>query len=216
MAWLVCNYHQTVRPTHANIIGTIELYQNQPTNFQPIGKISQKALRTAWVEFLDQWPWQWFVTLTFRRSVSVEGAEKVFRVFISKINRELFGSRWAKKPHGGIGWVCALEYQRPRDVPHFHALLSNVEDLRRLTWMDTWDELAGYARIQDIRSKYAVRRYIVKYCLKEGEGDIQMGGALSKSAQLLLSQAPRRIPAQPALPFKTNIDAGGEYATIAS
>jgi len=43
MAWLVCNYHQTVRPTHANIIGTIELYQNQPTNIQPLSKISNQT-----------------------------------------------------------------------------------------------------------------------------------------------------------------------------
>jgi hypothetical protein len=49
----------------------------------------------------------------------------------------------------------ALEYQK-RDVIHYHALLAGVQDLRRLTWMDRWHELAGYGRIEPIESAVVV------------------------------------------------------------
>jgi hypothetical protein len=51
--------------------------------------------------------------------------------------------------------VRALEYQK-RDVIHYHALITGVEDLRRLYWMDRWHELAGYGRIEPIESAVVV------------------------------------------------------------
>jgi len=189
------------------------VYQNSPSDFHNFSKISNKAIRNAWCEFLGRWDWQWFCTLTFRDIVHPEAANKSFRYFTSKLNRQLYGPRWYKKAYGGIPWVRALEYQR-RGVIHFHALFADVEGVRRLSWMDEWDRIGGYARIEAIKDKWAVRRYVTKYCLKEGE--IELGGALSKPARLLLNQIPSRIPAQPALPLTTDSDAGGEYATIAS
>jgi hypothetical protein len=135
-----------------------------------------EALQRAWVTFLRQWTWQWFVTLTFRDIVHPEGADKRFRLFVSLINQALFGRRWAAKGQG-IQRVRALELQR-RGVIHFHALFAGVQDLRRLTWMDTWDELAGFARIEPIGSSTAVRWYVSKYVSKGGELDL--GGPLVK------------------------------------
>jgi len=189
------------------------VYTNSSSTFQPFSKISNKDIREAWCGFLGQWDWQWFCTLTFRDVVHPESADKSFRYFTSKLNRQLYGPRWFRKAHGGIPWVRALEYQR-RGVIHFHALFADVEGVRRLSWMDEWDHIAGYARIEAIKDKWRVRRYVTKYCLKEGE--IKLGGALSKPERALLNQIPSRIPAQPALPFKTNIDAGGECAMITS
>jgi len=188
------------------------LYTNLPSNVHNFQQISNKDIRNAWCQFLSRWDWQWFCTLTFRDIVHPEAADKSFRYFTSRLNRQLYGPRWYKKAHGGIPWVRALEYQR-RGVIHFHALFADVEGVRRLSWMDEWNEIAGFGRIEAIKDKWAVRRYVTKYCLKEGE--IELGGALSKPARALLNQIPR-IPAQPALPFKTNIDAGGECATITS
>ena len=86
----------------------------------------------------------------------------------------LYGHRWHKKGEG-IRWVRALEYQK-RDVIHYHALMAGVQDLRRLTWMDRWHELAGYARIEKIDTADAVVRYVSKYVVKGGE--IDLGGPL--------------------------------------
>jgi len=93
-------------------------------------------------------------------------------------------------------------------------MFGNVEGLRRLTCMDEWDKIAGFARIEAIKDKWAVRRYVTKYCLKEGE--IELGGALSKPARALLKQIPSRISAQQTLPLITDSDAGGGCATITS
>ena len=186
------------------------MYTNTPSNFQNFNENSTNATRDAWCQFLGQWPWEWFCTLTFRDIVHPEAADKSFRYFTSKLNRQLYGPRWYKKAYGGIPWVRALEYQR-RGVIHFHALFADVAGVRRLTFMDTWNEIAGFARIEAILNKWAVRRYVTKYCLKEGE--IELGGALSKSSRALLNQIPSVIPAQPALAFDTDPDAGGEYAT---
>jgi hypothetical protein len=138
------------------------------------GKSDASALQEAWIVFLRQWAWQWFCTFTFREIVHPEAADKRFRLFVSMVNREHYGPRWYKKGLG-IQWVRALEYQR-RGVIHYHALAAGVEALRRLTWMDIWQELAGYARIEPIRDRAAVRRYVSKYVVKGGELDL--GGPL--------------------------------------
>jgi hypothetical protein len=135
-------------------------------------------LQEAWTEFLSRWQWDWFCTLTFRDQVHPEAADKRFRVFVSQINRQLFGVRWAKHQKG-VRWVRAMEKQR-RDVIHYHALLGGggLSDLRRLSWMDRWNELAGYARIEQPRDGNAVRSYCAKYVIKGGEIDI--GGPLAE------------------------------------
>jgi hypothetical protein len=115
-----------------------------------------RALREAWIAWLEQWRWEWYCTLTFREEVHPEAAKKRFRTFEKMINRSLYGPRWFK--HGrGIGWVLALEYQR-RGVIHFHALLTGVGDVPRRPWIKTWRKLAGFATIEPIESPAAVLR----------------------------------------------------------
>jgi len=180
------------------------VYTNPPSNIYTLSNYSAYDIRDAWCEFLGRWQWEWFATLTFRDTVHPESADKAFRYFTSKLNRQLYGPRWFKKAHGGIPWVRALEYQR-RGVIHFHALFADVEGASRVSWMDEWCEIAGIARIEAIKNRRAARRYITKYVLKDG--NIELGGALSKSARALLNQIPSEIPAQPTLAFKTNPDA---------
>jgi hypothetical protein len=132
------------------------------------------GLRDAWLTLLGRWDWDG-VYLTCRDCGHPAAAAKRFRVLISQANRVLYGHRWHKQGQG-LGWVRALEYQK-RDVIHYHALMAGVQDLRRLTWMDRWHELAGYARIEPIESTAAVSRYVSKYVVKGGE--IDLGGPLT-------------------------------------
>lgn len=156
----------------------------------------QPPLLHAWTQFLSQWKWDWFATLTFRfddtsaRSIKTkvrhplihpERANKVFRLWVSKMNRSLYGPRWAKYC-AGAWWVRAEEFQR-RGMLHYHALLGGVSDLRRLTWMDEWEKLAGYARIEPPKDARAVRSYCAKYVLKGGE--IELGGPLEREGKIV-------------------------------
>lgn len=144
-------------------------------------------LPTAWGDLLGRWSWDLFGSHTFREDVHPEAAFKIFRLFVSILNRKLYGPRWFK--HGkGIVWVCAMERQA-RGVVHFHTLLKSPElvELMRSTWRPgerkgslvndvngLWDALAGFARIEPIALEAAVRGYVAKYVLKGGE--IELGG----------------------------------------
>lgn len=119
-------------------------------------------LRNAWGTFLDRWSWDWFVTLTFKEPPHPEQADKLFRVLVSKINRKLYGVRWAKH-RKGVRWVRATELHR-RGAIHFHVLMGGdgLSTERRLFWMDVWHGLGGavgFARIEVPESQGAVLGY---------------------------------------------------------
>jgi len=136
----------------------------------------------GWVEFLSQWDWDWFATLTFRDYVYPDGesVEKRWRYFLAQMSKDAYGRRWRKKSQKGQGiiWTCASERQR-RGVLHYHALFGNVGGMRRLTWMDHWNRLAGFAKITTIASQPSVNTYCAKYVIKGGQ--INMGGPLGIS-----------------------------------
>ena len=142
--------------------------------------MSRTAVKAGWVEFLSGYRWDWFTSQTFRLPVHPEAADKVFRVWISMLNRELYGPRWHKQGRS-VYWVRALELQK-RGVLHFHALVSAPDHCSpnglsitlnslasRLQWMDVWNHLAGYARITEPDSSTAVVNYCTKYVLKDGD-----------------------------------------------
>ena len=135
-------------------------------------KSQEQLLRDAWANFLSAYKFQWFATLTFETNVHPEAALKRWRFFTNQLNRALYGRRWQKKEHGGIYWILGIEYQK-RGVIHFHALMGAINDLNeiasRLSWMDYWNELAGFARIEAIRSNEAALRYVTKYVVKGGD-----------------------------------------------
>lgn len=145
----------------------------------PVGE--KQRLREAWAKFLGSIWFQWFATLTFENNVHPEAALKRYQRFTNDLNRELYGRRWMKQPLGGIYWVVAVERQK-RGVVHLHALMGDPDNLnvvvRRLTWMDKWNEIAGFARIEAIRSNDAALRYVTKYVVKDG--DIEFSKNLGK------------------------------------
>jgi hypothetical protein len=132
--------------------------------------------RDAWVALLSRYNWDWFGTYTFAGdSVHPERADKLFRVWCSKLNRHIYGPRWHKKPHGGVYWIRALEWQK-RGVLHYHALLGMFGgDLNaaasRIGFSDLWLQLAGWGRVEVARNSDAVNRYVTKYVVKGGQLD---------------------------------------------
>jgi|SRR5882672_6413550 len=150
------------------------------------------SLQDAWCAFLSRYPMQWFCTLTFRQSVHPEQAFKCFRRWIAELNVSIYGRRWQKRRQG-VYWVLAWEWQK-RGVIHFHALVGDVSDInneaRRLTWMDRWNSLGGYAQVTEILSHEAVERYCSKYITKDGQIDVSDSLA-SYAQQQRLSVLPR-------------------------
>lgn len=117
-------------------------------------------VKRAWGDWLSEtWEWEWFVTLTFRDD----------RVGRGKANA--FWRRWVsgmeKSSQKAPGFVRVTEYQRYRGIPHYHALMLNVDGLRRLTWLDRWVGLAGWARVLPYDRRNGASYYISKYISKD-------------------------------------------------
>lgn len=128
-----------------------------PINALDIGLSPARQLHKGWITFVSRYEWQWFCTMTFRDSVHPESADKRFRMFVSKLNRKLFGPRWSSKKRATVYWARGLEYQK-RGVLHFHALLACAgKDLNHIAirrdWEAVWQDLSGYARIEKVRSQ---------------------------------------------------------------
>lgn len=124
-----------------------------------------------------EWGWDWFGHLTFREEKHPEAAEKIFGKWVHDINRKIFGSRyWNRKDKDGVLWARGTEMQR-RGVIHYHFLMSRVPgEIKRLVMMDSWDKMAGFARIHPFEAAKGGETYVVKYAAKGGE--IEYGGPL--------------------------------------
>lgn len=129
-------------------------------------------VREGYATFLAQYPWQWFVTLTFKEPPHPEAAEKKFRSWVHRVNQHLFGRGYRKRGEG-VYWVLALEYHKS-GVIHFHALLGYQFDLNEIAsrrdWRNDWYKKHGLCRIDPIDDKlFAVTNYVSKYVVKGGD-----------------------------------------------
>ena len=148
------------------------------TGIRPENYESQTdKLHKAWAGFLSTQDWQWFVTFTFKEEIHPEAADKLYRVWLNKLNRELYGQRWRKKPSGGVKWCRALEWQK-RGVLHYHALISNSGYASSTMIARIWEKLgedskAGFIKVDQYdESLGGAEAYLSKYVAKGGQVDI--------------------------------------------
>jgi hypothetical protein len=148
----------------------------------------------AWAHLLGRYPAHVFATSTFRvqkfytdkhtgkvrainrtannGSVHPEAADKAWRLFVSRINREIWGFDWGKRWHRGIQWIRGTEFHKDGRL-HFHALLSSpTNDLWNLTPLKPhhvwWRQEFGFNRLERPRSQQQVRDYVSEYVVKDG------------------------------------------------
>ncbi|GAH93975.1 unnamed protein product [marine sediment metagenome] len=121
----------------------------------PAYKEYVNPVRMSWMKTLDFYDWSWFATLTFAKPPKTYTAIHAANQWLKSIERQ------EKRK---IGYYIALEYTR-LGTPHFHALIGNLERIRRLTWMDNWK--FGYARIYPYHKHFGVEYYLSKYVIKD-------------------------------------------------
>jgi hypothetical protein len=165
----------------------------QPTN--PRAQAAEVA--EGYAELTRRAPWDWWTTLTFVDVGHPEAADKVFRLWIHRLNRRLHGRNYWKHPETkGCFWVRATEYQK-RGALHYHGmigepvpsawafdLMRDWEDLGRLrVGVSEWKTKTGYARIypygQD--GKTGAEFYISKCMYAFKRGEIDLGGPLAQT-----------------------------------
>lgn len=143
---------------------------------------SRDVHASAYSQLLQRVPWQQFWTLTFRveqlgrnGGVHPEKADKAFRFFVSCINRQVYGPKWAGCWHRGIQWARGQEWHKDGRI-HFHAVAAApTDDLNRLVsryeWHEWWFREFGRNRIEAPRSQADITGYVSKYVAKGGEID---------------------------------------------
>lgn len=122
--------------------------------------------------------WQWYATLTFRDPADPRfpawtqvGWKSAHNALI-KWHNALCDSLDYQNPI----WLAVMELQR-RGVPHWHMLVDNVADQRRMSWVDYWYEHYGIARILPYQAELGARYYLGKY-LSKAQADIRVSPAL--------------------------------------
>ena len=72
------------------------------------------------------------------------------------------------------------EYQ-VRGAIHYHAIIGRVPDrVRRLDYVDRWDDMAGYARIYAYERGKGAEFYLSKSSYAWKHGEIDLGGPLAE------------------------------------
>ncbi|MBA7687573.1 hypothetical protein ES703_96037 [subsurface metagenome] len=127
--------------------------------------------------------WEWYATFSFRdpvdprfpnwTKVGWKSAHNALNCFNAALIMQL--------DYINPLWVAVMELQR-RGVPHWHALVANVGDQRRMSWVDWWYDHYGIARILPYQADRGARYYLGKYLMK-AQADIQFSPALK--AQLI-------------------------------
>lgn len=135
-------------------------------------------LRHAYVQLMDRWSWNRFTSNTFRQAVHPEKGDKLWRVWIGRMNRHLHGHRWERRGEG-LYW-CRVSEMQGREATHFHGLIGGegADTLDSRRWKEEWFAMAGIARMETPNSINAVAYYMTKH-LERG-AEIDFGGSLGR------------------------------------
>lgn len=153
-----------------------------------VNKYKYSPLVEQWSQFVSKYPWDWWVTLTFRESKHPEAAAKLYDTFIHTLNKEIFGNRYYKKkidgvPIKGVIWCRGTEKQKNGNI-HYHVLIGRVPNkVRRFDYIDYWNHIAGFANIFKYEPGCGGEKYLAKSCYLFKHGEIDLGGPLSHYSQ---------------------------------
>ena len=129
--------------------------------------------RVALGEFLSLPQWEWFVTQTFKAEyVSPKQSDRAWYSWFNGLRVSAKAKGLTPSIYGEQApfYFRVTELQN-RGTLHFHSLIGNVGDIRRLLFKDMW-ELNGYARVEAYDPARGANFYVGKYLTKT-EGDIR-------------------------------------------
>jgi len=120
-------------------------------------------VREAFGKLLEEWPWTWYMTWTFRDPVGPVKATHEIRQHLSLIEWGM-GRR--------IGWMYGLEQEYGADRPHGHGLICGGREEGRMLmepYWRAWFDRNGAGRFEAPRGQLGVSFYCAKYSGKRGE-----------------------------------------------
>ena len=142
------------------------------------GYEERKKISTAAVEFVNQFPFDYFFTLTFKKDVSRRGAEEYLKHFRNLLSTAAFGHNRRKKPGNHpfkVSLVAALESQSGGRL-HWHVIMQPLHESSRIKGKvatkaaikDCWRQCGGSTIQFDFQviNKYEQEK-VIGYVLKE-------------------------------------------------
>ena len=141
----------------------------------------QADLKQVWGDWVSPlYPWQWFVTLTFRDRTAEQvaaGWTKVGHAYAkTAYNRFL---AFLQPALGSLYWFRAFETQYWRGVPHIHGLVGGLDSLEFGPVAAWYWKNYGYIRVLEYNPQLGAGHYLCKYVTKE-LGDIRFSENLTK------------------------------------
>lgn len=121
-------------------------------------------------EFIKQYEWNWWVSLTFRGTPSHGLGDKLFHCWMNKLNRKTFGSHYYRRAEG-LRWIRGTELQE-RNVVHFHALIAGDPKPTIAEASAYWAAMAGGAEIRVYDPFRGAAYYSVKKYATDGNMDL--------------------------------------------
>lgn len=131
------------------------------------------TLAQVWANYLQQFNWQSFVTLTFNdehSGITKDGAWLRYRSLWQQMNRDLFGNHYVRiVGHGYCGYALSFE-RTTKGVWHMHALFDDRINFNLVHRV--WQGMSGWAFIKPAAIEHS--KYLCKYVTKGGEVKLYM------------------------------------------
>lgn len=122
----------------------------------------------AYAEFINQYPWDWYATLTFRHPV---GSRIAFKLF----NR---WKVWLKKAvKQKVQYFMVIE--KTSSNTHIHSFIKGVKDEKPYVWKQHWHSLAGISDIRKYDNNMAASSYLSEKIVVDNQ-DVLWSNDLNK------------------------------------
>jgi hypothetical protein len=131
-------------------------------NSSKIRWLQNIAVREKMAEYAGKFPWQFWMTGTFKPDQSYRDTIKTKRAFYRFEDdlRDKFGK-------GGIEHFMAVERFKHGEFTHVHSLMNGLEGLTDTQVWETWFNRFGRATVEPYDSSKGAAHYLTKYLVKE-------------------------------------------------
>jgi len=142
-------------------------------------------LHQSYGEFLSQFPWDWYGTLTFRGKVSPRIAFKLFNKWKVQLK---------KAANQRIHYALVIEPTPLRNGnPHLHFLLLGSENEKPYIWERRWYVIGGLAKIEPYDPELGASYYLGNK-MANGTADVLFSKGLIEIAKHNNLAVPKKIP----------------------
>ena len=121
------------------------IYENENLN-----RARSQQVRKAGGEWLEQYPWQSYATLEFKRDTTAHTAKALYKSFITRFGPKFFSA-------------FAVENHRYRHSVHLHCLMGGLFNTNPWPIIKSWRKLYGSAYIYRYDPQRPARLYIWKF-----------------------------------------------------